>query len=283
MTPLDRLLEDANPVPAPLPGRVTPDQERLLASIVDAPQRRRPPRAVRLLAVTSAVAAAALAAVLVVGEGANDEREAPTTPAGTGDVQMIHVVTRLYGEDYERGGRLDGWLEPATGRARVVTTTGGEIAMEQTVHPDDRVVTWQALDGDPDGFREDRVEPVVARRLRASVRDRMASTIRWLSGDGMPNAPEPTTESGEYRGRPVTIHRIGPPDIAGPDVPTTCCYLKWFTDADSGATIAYERGYVVDASGKDVVMIGEEVEQHETFAPGEAPLHELDPQAPAGG
>jgi hypothetical protein len=137
-------------------------------------------------------------------------------------------------------------------------------------------MTWQALEGNPDGFREEKVEPELAESLRASVRDRMRWVVDTFGGSGSGPA---ATERGEYRGRPVTIHRIDPPEHEAPDEGTTCCYFKWFTD-DSGATIAYERGYVVDASGSDVVMIGEELIETDTYAPGTSKLRELDPRAP---
>jgi hypothetical protein len=55
MTEIDRLLSRANPVPTPPPGRVTPAQERLLASIVADPPRRRRVPVVRLIAVPAAL------------------------------------------------------------------------------------------------------------------------------------------------------------------------------------------------------------------------------------
>ena len=118
MTPVDRLLAQANPVPTPSPGQVTPAQERLLASIVAVPPRRRPSAAVRLMVLGPAVAAVVLAVVLVLGRGTSvkDETDATTRGgvAGAGNGDVIHVVTRRYRDVHgtARGERVDGWLEP---------------------------------------------------------------------------------------------------------------------------------------------------------------------------
>jgi hypothetical protein len=279
MNPVDRLLAQANPVSAPSPGEVTPAQERLLASIVAVPPRRRPAAPVRLMVVGSAVAAVALALVLVLGRGAsvNDETDATTRGgiAGLGNGDVIHVVTRLYSDVYgpTRGERVDGWLEPSTGRARIVITTGGDMTVQQVVDAEDRVRTWEQR-----GRTEDRVAPDLAGDVRASVEDRMASLVELTKqGFRRDNATlgAPTTESGEYRGRAVTIHRIA---STTDDGKPSGFYVKWFIDPDIDEIIAFERGRV--SGGEDVVEHGEALETVETLAADEAPLHELDWRAP---
>jgi len=287
MTRLDRLLAEANPVRTPPPGQVTAAQERLLSSIVAVPRRPPVAGAVKLLVATSVVAAVALAVVLVVGRGAgvNDEVDAtaPSGVAGTGEAQLIHVVTRLYGTAYGPGlgERLDGWLEPSTGRARIVITTGGEMTLQQVVGADDRVRHWQGALGNASGIRGDRIAPEVAGNLRAVVRDRMTSLVESAK-DGFrrdnTHFGAASEKQGEYRGRAVTIHRIAPTlDDGRP----SGYYFKWYTDRDTGAVVAFERG-PVDRHGNDVVEQGEELEQRETFAPGQAPLHELAWREPRG-
>jgi hypothetical protein len=285
MTQIDRLLAQANPVPQPPPGRVTPDQERLLSSIVAVPRRRRPSGAVRLLVTASAVAAIAVAVLLVVGRGAgvNDEIEATTPPAvaPTGEGDVMHVVTRLYGTVYGPGlgERLDGWLEPSTGRARIVITTGGEMTLQQVVGANDRVRSWQGALGNAGGITEDVIAPGFAANLRALVRDRMTALVESTK-DGFrrdnTTLGAATTESGEYRGRAVTIHRVAPTTAEGRP---SGYYFKWYSDPDTGAIIAFERGPVGD-DGRDVVEMGEGLEKLETFASGQAPLHELDWKQP---
>ena len=156
-TPIDRLLAEANPVVTPPPGRVTPGQERLLAAIVAAPpagSRRGVARAVRVLAVASAVAAAVVAVVLVAGRDARRQgrdRGDGTRHAGRrrgacrARARRHAAVRDLYGPG--RGERLDGWLQPSTGRARIVITTGGTMTLQQVVGADDRVRTWQGALG----------------------------------------------------------------------------------------------------------------------------------------
>jgi hypothetical protein len=279
MTQIDRLLSQANPVPTPPQGHVTAAQERLLSSIVAVPPRRRRAAAVRRLVAACAVlavAGAAVAAVLAVGREAsvNDE-VAVTAPAGS-EARLIHVVTRLYGREYGpgRGERLDGWLEPATGRVRIVVTTGGETTLQQVADGDDHVQTWQDALGNVEGYSQDVVASDFAAELRAQVRDRMAALIE-SSKDGFrdDNATvgAPTTETGEYQGRAVTIHRVAPTIDGGRP---SGYYFKWYTDRDTGAIIAFERGRA-GAGGRDTVDQGEELEELETFPAGYAPLHEL--------
>jgi hypothetical protein len=284
MTRLDRLLAQANPVPDPPPGHATADQERLLASIVAVPPRRRRLGAVRLLVPIAAAGAVALVLVLVLGRGAavDDEVEA-TAPRGvtaTGETQLIHVETRLYGSVYGPGfgERLDGWLQPSTGRARIVITTGDEMTLQQAVGGDDRVQSWQGALGNANGISEDRVDPKLARNLRASVRDRMAALVEFAKvGFRQDNTTfgAPTTAPGEYRGRPVTVHRIAP--VINDGGGASGYYFKWYTDPDNGEIVAFERGPVRD--GRDLVETGEQLVRFDTYA-ADAPLHELEWQQP---
>ena len=282
MNQVDRLLADANPVPSPTPGQVTAAQERLLASIVAEPApRRRAAGAVRLVRAASAVAAIAVAVALVLvrGAGVNDETEA--TPAARvaapGDAELIHVVTRLYGTVYGPGygERLDGWLQPSTGRLRIVITTGDEITLQQVVGPDDRLRSWQGALGNANGLTQDVVAPDSAKMLRAEIRDRMAALMHearvGFRRDGTTFGAA-ATEPGEYHGRPVTIHRIAPV-LESTGAPSGY-YFKWYTDPDTGDVIAFERGPVVD--GRDTVETGEELEKFERFGADDAPLHELE-------
>jgi hypothetical protein len=285
MSRLDDLLEEANPVRTPPPGTVTPAQELLLASIVSAPRHRRLIGAISLLVPVSALAAVAAALVLLFPRGAavNDETEAtpPAAAGATADAALVHVVTRLYGTVYGPGygERLDGWLEPSTGRARIVITTGGKMTLQQIVGADDRFRSWQGALGNAGGITEDRVAPRWATHLRAEVRDRMASLIASAKDgfrrDGT-TFGAPASASGKYRGRPVTVHRIAPMREGG--APSDY-YFKWYTDPDTGEVIAFERG-PVGADGNDVVEMGEELQTFETFTAGEAPLHQLDWRQP---
>jgi hypothetical protein len=215
-----------------------------------------------------------IVAVLPRG-GADDEIEA-TGPAPA-DAAMIHVVTRLYGTVYGPGygERLDGWMQPSTGRVRIVITTGDEITLQQVVDPDDHFRSWQGALGNANGLTQDEVAPATARILRAEVRDRMAALIDearvGFRQDGT-TFGEAVTEPGEYHGRAVTVHRIAPvlKDGGAP----SGYYFKWYTDRETGEIIAFERGPVVD--GRDTIETGEELEKFESFDAGNAPLHELD-------
>src|SRR5688500_2842884 len=102
MTRVDRLLADANPVPAPSPGRVTPSQERLLSSLVATPRRRRRFGGVLPRLVPVAVVAAVVL-VLVRTAAVDDEIEVTAPPSVAADSELIHVVTRLYGTVYGPG------------------------------------------------------------------------------------------------------------------------------------------------------------------------------------
>jgi hypothetical protein len=265
MTEIDRLLSRANPVPTPPPGRVTPAQERLLASIVADPPRRRRVPVVRLIAVPAAIAVA-VALVLVTGRsaGVNDELEAtgPGLPA-SGNGELIHVSTRLYGTLYGPGlgERLDGWFEPATGRARIVITTGGEMTLQQVVDAEGRTRSWQGALGNAGGITGEHTAPGAAASVRRLVRNRMSSLVAQAKrGFRRDNAivGAATTQPGEYRGRPVTVHRIAPSLSGGRP---SGYYFKWYTEADTGAIIAFERGVV---AGDDVVEEGEELTKLES-------------------
>jgi hypothetical protein len=281
MTRLERLLEQANPVPSRPPGHVTSDQERLLASIVASPRRRRHLRPVAMLVPVAAVVAIALVVVAVLPRGGTDDEVEATAPppavAAAGDAALIHVVTRLYGSVYGPGygERLDGWLQPSTGRVRIVITTGDEITLQQVADADDHFRSWQGALGNANGLTQDEVNPAYAKTLRAEVRDRMAALIDQarvgFRQDGT-TFGEATTEPGEYRGRAVTVHRIAPvlEDGGAP----SGYYFKWYTDRETGEIVAFERGPVV--KGRDTVETGVELQEFETFDAGDAPLHELD-------
>jgi hypothetical protein len=278
VTHVDRLLSDANPVPTPPPGEVTPAQERLLSSIVAVPQSRPRVGVLRLVAPVSLVAAVALVLVLVIGRSAGVNDEVSVTAPGS---DLVHVVTRLYGSEYGPGlgERLDGWLEPATGRVRIVITTGDEMTLQQVAGADDHVQTWQGALGNADGISQDVVSAEFAEQVRAEVRDRMHSLVQSAKDgfrDENAKLGATATRSGEYRGRAVTIHRIAPRTRDGR---ATGYYFQWYTDRDSGAIVAFERGRV-GAAGKDIVEQGEELEKLETFAAAHAPLHELDWRQP---
>jgi hypothetical protein len=275
MTHIDRLVADANPVSTPPPGRVTPAQERLLSSLVAAPRRRRHYR--RPIAALVPVAAAIVLVILFALPRGDDEIEATAPPAAGGDAAMIHVVTRLYGSAYGPGygERLDGWLEPSTGRVRIVITTGDEITLQQLVDADDHFRSWQGALGNANGLTQDEIAPGTARILRADVRDRMAALIDQAKvgfrQDGTTFGAA-ATEPGEYRGRPVTVHRIAPV-LKSTGAPSGS-YFKWYSDRETGEIIAFERGPVVD--GRDTVETGEELETVESFDAGNAPLGELE-------
>jgi len=278
MTRVEDLLEQANPVAPPPPGTLTPAQERLLSSLVATPPRRRRRGAIRLLVPASAVVAAAAALVLLFprGEAVNDETEA-TRPASVGEAAMIHVVSRLYGTVYGPGfgERLDGWLEPSTGRVRIVITTGGEMTLQQVADSDDHFRSWQGALGNANGLTQDEISPAYAKTLRTEVRDRMAALIdqakKGFRADGA-TFGEAATEPGDYHGRAVTVHRIAPvlKDGGAP----SGYYFKWYTDRETGEVVAFERGPVV--AGRDTVEMGEELEKFESFDADSAPLHELD-------
>jgi hypothetical protein len=274
MTRLDRMIAEANPVPEPVPGRVTPEQERLLAQLVAEPRRHRL-RPVALLVPVAALAAVALVIFAVLPRGGNDEREA-AAPV-TGNEALIHVVTRLYGTVYGPGygERLDGWLEPSTGRVRIVITTGDEITLQQVVDSDDHFRSWQGALGNANGLTQDEVSHATAKILRAEVQDRMPALLEQarvgFRQDGT-TLGRATTESAEYKGRPVIVHRVAPTlkDGGGP----SGYYFKWYTDPDTGEIVAFERGPVVN--GRDTVEMGEVLEKFESFDADDAPLHELD-------
>jgi len=274
MTRLDRMIAEANPVPEPVPGRVTPEQERLLAQLVAEPRRHRL-RPVALLVPVAALAAVALVIFAVLPRGGNDEREA-AAPV-TGNEALIHVMTGLYGTVYGPGygERLDGWLEPSTGRVRIVITTGDEITLQQIAAPDDHFRSWQGALGNANGLTMDRVAPKVAKALRAEVRDRMAALIDQarvgFRQDGT-TFGDADTAPGEYRGRAVMVHRVAPvlEDGGAP----SGYYFKWYTERETGDVIAFERGPVVD--GRDTVEMGEELQKFERFGADDAPLHELE-------
>jgi hypothetical protein len=282
MNRVDEMVADLNPVPPPAPGHVTAAQERLLSSLVAEPRRRRRLRPVALIPSAEVIAAAVLI-VAVFPRGAADEIEATAPPASVAadDAALIHVVTRLYGSVYGPGygERLDGWLEPATGRVRIVITTGDDMTLQQVVEPNDHFRSWQGALGNANGLSMERVAPKVAKALRAEVRDRMAALIEQarvgFRQDGT-TFGEATTEPGEYRGRAVTVHRIAPvlEDGGAP----SGYYFKWYTDRETGDVVAFERGPVVD--GRDSVEMGEELQKFERFDAADAPLHELDWQEP---
>jgi hypothetical protein len=277
MNRVDQMVADLNPVPPPAPGHVTAAQERLLSSLVAEPRRRRRLRPVALVPVAAVIAAAVLI-VAVFPRGTADEIEATAPPASVAadDAALIHVVTRLYGSVYGPGygERLDGWLEPATGRVRIVITTGGEITLQQAVAPDDRFRSWQGALGNANGLTQDKIAPDTAKILRAEVRDRMSALIdearAGFRQDGTTFGAA-ATEPGEYRGRAVTVHRIAP--VLKEGGAPSGYYFKWYTDRETGEIIAFERGPVVD--GRDTVETGEELEKLETFTADDAPLHQL--------
>jgi hypothetical protein len=276
MNRVDRLLADANPVPHPSPGHVTAAQEQLLSSLVGEPQRRRRLRPIALLVPVAAVIALLLVAVLPRG-GGDDEVEATAPTVSTSDAAMLHVVTRLYGTVYGPGygERLDGWLEPSTGRVRIVVTTGDEMTLQQVADGDDHFRSWQGALGNANGLTQDEVAPGIAKALRAGVRDRMAELVDEATvgfrQDGTTFGAA-ATEPGEYRGRAVTVHRIAP--ILKDGGAPSGYFFKWYTDRDTGEIIAFERGPVVD--GRDTVEMGEELVKFEGFSAEDAPLHELD-------
>jgi hypothetical protein len=276
MNRVDRLVADINPVPQPAPGYVTDAQERLLSSLVAAPRRRRRLRPVVLVPV-AAVVAFALVVVAVLPRGGGDEIEATAPAPSIGDAAMIHVVTRLYGTVYGPGygERLDGWLEPSTGRVRIVITTGDELTLQQTVDSDDHFRSWQGALANANGLTQDEVAPATAKILRAEVRDRMAALIEQarvgFRQDGT-TFGEAATEPGEYRGRAVIVHRIAP--VLNDGGAPSGFYFKWYTDRETGDVVAFERGPVVD--GRDTVEMGEELQKLESFDAEHAPLHELD-------
>jgi hypothetical protein len=282
MNRVDQMVADLNPVPPPAPGHVTAAQERLLSSLVAQPRRRRRLRPVALVPVAAVIAAAVLI-VAVFPRGAADEIEATAPPASVAadDAALIHVVTRLYGSVYGPGygERLDGWLEPATGRVRIVITTGDEMTLQQVAEPNDHFRSWQGALGNANGLSMDRVAPKVAKALRTEVRDRMAALIEQarvgFRQDGT-TFGEATTEPGGYRGRAVTVHRIAP--VLRDGGAPSGYYFKWYTDRETGDVVAFERGPVVD--GRDSVEMGEELRKFERFDADDAPLHELDWQEP---
>jgi hypothetical protein len=190
---------------------------------------------------------------------------------------MIHVVTRLYGSVYGPGygERLDGWMQPSTGRVRIVITTGDEITLQQVVRAGDHFRSWQGALGNANGLTQDEVSPGAATFLRAEVRDRMAALIdearAGFRQDGTTFGAA-ATEPGEYHGRTVTVHRIAPV-LKSTGAPSGY-YFKWFTDRETGEIIAFERGPVVD--GRDTVETGEELQKFETFDAASAPLDELE-------
>jgi hypothetical protein len=274
MNRVDRLVADVNPVPQPAP--VSAAQERLLSSLVAEPRRRRRPT--RLLVPAAALVAIALIVFAVLPRGgANDEIEATAPAPAPADAAMIHVVTRLYGSVYGPGygERLDGWLEPSTGRLRIVITTGDEITLQQTVAADDHFRSWQGALGNANGLTQDEVSHSTAKVLRAEVRDRMAALIDQarvgFRQDGA-TFDAAATEPGEYRGRAVTVHRIAP--VLKHGGAPSGYYFKWYTDRETGDVIAFERGPVVD--GRDTVEMGEELQKFESFDAEHAPLHELE-------
>jgi hypothetical protein len=277
MNRVDRLVADVNPVPQTPAGHVTAAQERLLTSLVAEPRRLRRVRPIALLVPVAAVVAAALIVVAVLPRGADDEIEATAPAPALADAAMIHVVTRLYGSVYGSGygERLDGWLEPATGRVRIVITTGDELTLQQVVDANDHFRSWQGALGNANGLTQDEVAPGTAKILRAEVRDRMAALIDQarvgFRQDGT-TFGEATTEPGEYRGRPATIHRIAPV-LENGGAPSGY-YFKWYTDRETGKIVAFERGPVVN--GRDTVETGEELLKVESFDAEHAPLHELD-------
>lgn len=282
MTRVDELLDQANPVRTPPPGTMTPAQAQLLASIVAEPRRRRPLRPLALLVPVGAVIAIAFVVVAVLPRGGADREVEATAPGlRAADAALIHVATRLYGTVYGPGygERLDGWLEPSTGRVRIVISTGSEMTLQQVVEPDDHFRSWQGALGNANGLKQGRIAPELAKALRAEVRDRMSALIDQAKvgfrQDGTTFGAA-ATEPGEYRGRAVTIHRIAPvlEDGGAP----SGYYFKWYADRQTGEVIAFERGPVVD--GRDTVEMGEELEKFETFAAADAPLHQLDWRQP---
>jgi hypothetical protein len=88
--------------------------------------------------------------------------------------------------------------------------------------------------------------------------------------------PDTTTTRGEYRGRPAIVHRVAPTLRDGRP---TGYYFKWYTDPDLGAIVAFERG-PVDADGRDVVEMGEQLEMVSTYPPDGGPTGGLDWQTP---
>jgi hypothetical protein len=281
---VDRQLADVNPVPAPAPGRVSPAQERLLSQLVATPRPRRRGGALPRLVPIAAAAVVVVAIVLVVVRGAavDDEVEATATPGVSADAELIHVVTRLYGSVYGPGygERLDGWLQPSTGRLRIVITTGDEMTLQQVVGANDRFRSWQGALGNANGFTEDRIAPRLAENLRGQVSDRMAGLIegakQGFRQDGT-TFGAPTVEPGEYRGRAVMIHRIAPTLVS--DGSPSGFYFKWYTDRETGAIVAFERG-PAGKDGKDGVEQGEELVTFEGFGRDDAPLRELDWREP---
>ena len=149
------------------------------------------------------------------------------------------------------------------------------MTLQQVVDADDHFRSWQGALGNANGLTQDRVAPGVAKALRAEVRDRMAALLEQarvgFRQDGT-TLGEATTESAEYHGRPVTVHRVAPTlkDGGGP----SGYYFKWYTDPETGEIVAFERGPVVD--GRDTVEMGEVLEKFESFTADDAPLHELD-------
>lgn len=292
---VDRLLAEANPVPTPPPGRVTPAQERILAAIVagEAEPRRRPrPRpGVGLLALASVALIAVVVGVAAVYVGARDggvkdeveatkpgrDVESPVTGiVQTGTPRMIHSVTRMYGTLYAgQAERRDGWLDLETGRARILVTSGGETTMQQTVGADERVRSWQGALGNADGIEDVERSSGLAENLRRLVRDPIGALVDSariaFRRDGA-TFGEASQRAGEYKGRPVVVHRIEPTV----DGRSSGYFFRWYMEpGNGGEPVAFERG-TVDAAGREDVEQGEELLSREMLLDDDAPLDELE-------
>jgi hypothetical protein len=279
-------LAAANPMPERVGEPISHADAQLLAHIVATPRRaRRAP--VRLVGPVAGIAAAAVCVAVVVAfvrvpDSPRHEVEAVGPGAVVSRGAVVHIVARSSGSS---GLRVEGWAQPSTGRARIVTTgRNGALREQIAVTADGRVRRWTM------GQTEVRPSPALAARERRLVTDRVDELLREAF-DGVDPAAvlhrSTDTRRVRFAGRPaVETRRIFMVRAAVADRrggPARLRRQRWFAsafrDAVSGAPLGFQRGVGERAQS------GEQLVVHEVIS-GQAAKAELDwqpvpsPQAP---
>jgi hypothetical protein len=243
---IHRRLAAANPLPDRAGEPISHADAQLLAHIVATPRRaRRAP--VRLVGPVVGIAAAAAGVVAVVAlvrvpDSSRHEVEAVGPGAVVSRGAVVHIVAR------GSGVRVEGWAQPSTGRARIVTVgRNGSLREQIAVSADARVRRWTL------GQTEVRRSRALAARERRLVTDRVDELLREAF-EGVDRSAilhrGTSTRRVRFAGRPavetrrIIVVRAAVADRAGG--PARLQRQRWFAstfrDAVSGAPLGFQRG-----------------------------------------
>jgi hypothetical protein len=199
-----RRLRAADPQPGP--PRATPADERLLAAILATGRARRRPVGPRLFGPLAG--AALIAAALATGIALVRPKDAPrreveaVSPGALPAGAVLHLVTRVSAPG-DRVRRFEGWVEPSTGRARIVERgADGKLLLQETV-AGIRVRRWTRIGRALQAVSTERSASLAAHERRL-VADRFAALVSdsWSASDaGAASASRTRTRNVRYAGQ----------------------------------------------------------------------------------